>query len=248
MPWLGWTCGDCRYCRSGRENLCERARFTGCDIDGGFAEYAVADERFCFPLPDGYPRPQAAPLLCAGLIGYRALRMAGDARAARALRLRRRRAHPRPGRACTRAGACSRSRAPGDDDGAGVRARARRRVGGRLGRGRRPSRSTRRSSSRPSARSCPLALRARRAAAGPSSARGIHMSDIPSFPYELPLGRAHAALGGQPHPRATARSSSRSRRRCRSARTSRPTRSTRANDALDDLRARAATGAAVVVP
>ena len=79
VPWLGWTCGVCSYCRSGRENLCDRARFTGCDLDGGYAEYAVADERFCFPIPDGYPDLQAAPLLCAGLIGHRALRMAGDA-------------------------------------------------------------------------------------------------------------------------------------------------------------------------
>jgi alcohol dehydrogenase, propanol-preferring len=79
VPWLGWTDGECRYCRSGRENLCERARFTGRDIDGGYAEYAVADERYCFPIPDGYPDDQAAPLLCAGLIGYRSLRMAGDA-------------------------------------------------------------------------------------------------------------------------------------------------------------------------
>jgi propanol-preferring alcohol dehydrogenase len=80
VPWLGWTCGECRYCRAGQENLCERARFTGCDIDGGFAEYALADERFCFKIPDGYPDVQAAPLLCAGLIGYRSLRMCGDAR------------------------------------------------------------------------------------------------------------------------------------------------------------------------
>lgn len=79
VPWLGWTCGACAFCRSGRENLCERARFTGCDIDGGFAEYTVADERFCFPLPDGFTDTQAAPLLCAGLIGFRALRMCGDA-------------------------------------------------------------------------------------------------------------------------------------------------------------------------
>jgi propanol-preferring alcohol dehydrogenase len=78
VPWLGWTCGECPFCLSGRENLCDRARFTGCDIDGGFAEYAVADERFCFPIPAGYPDLQAAPLLCAGLIGYRSLRMAGD--------------------------------------------------------------------------------------------------------------------------------------------------------------------------
>nr|WP_233452058.1 zinc-dependent alcohol dehydrogenase family protein [Rubrobacter xylanophilus] len=79
VPWLGWTCGRCRYCRTGRENLCGEARFTGYQLDGGFAEYAVADARFCFPVPTGYPDLQAAPLLCAGLIGYRALRMAGDA-------------------------------------------------------------------------------------------------------------------------------------------------------------------------
>jgi alcohol dehydrogenase, propanol-preferring len=79
VPWLGWTCGECRYCLGGRENLCERARFTGYQLDGGYAEAAVADNRFCFRIPGGYPSPQAAPLLCAGLIGYRALRMAGDA-------------------------------------------------------------------------------------------------------------------------------------------------------------------------
>jgi propanol-preferring alcohol dehydrogenase len=79
VPWLGWTCGECRYCRSDRENLCDRARFTGYDVDGGYAELAVADERFCFPVPAGYPDKQAAPLLCAGLIGYRALRLLGEA-------------------------------------------------------------------------------------------------------------------------------------------------------------------------
>ena len=79
VPWLGWTCGSCRYCRSGRENLCDNALFTGYSIDGGYAEETVADERFCFPLPEGYPGLQAAPLLCAGLIGYRALRLAGEA-------------------------------------------------------------------------------------------------------------------------------------------------------------------------
>jgi len=80
VPWLGWTCGECVYCRSGRENLCPNARFTGRDIDGGMAEYAVADARYCFPIPESYADVQAAPLLCAGLIGYRALRMCGDAR------------------------------------------------------------------------------------------------------------------------------------------------------------------------
>ncbi len=79
VPWLGWTCGECRYCRAGAENLCDRARFTGYDLDGGYAEFAVADERYCFPIPDGYPDDEAAPLLCAGLIGYRSLRLAGDA-------------------------------------------------------------------------------------------------------------------------------------------------------------------------
>jgi propanol-preferring alcohol dehydrogenase len=79
VPWLGWTCGECDYCRSGRENLCDRARFTGYQIEGGYAEYAVADERFCFPLPARYPDAEAAPLLCAGLIGHRALSAAGDA-------------------------------------------------------------------------------------------------------------------------------------------------------------------------
>jgi alcohol dehydrogenase, propanol-preferring len=79
VPWLGWTCGHCGYCRSGRENLCEAARFTGYQIDGGYAERAVADARFCFPIPAGYDDVAAAPLLCAGLIGYRALRLAGDA-------------------------------------------------------------------------------------------------------------------------------------------------------------------------
>lgn len=79
VPWLGWTCGACSYCLAGRENLCDRARFTGYHVDGGYAEYAVAHERYCFAIPDGYPDLQAAPLLCAGLIGYRSYRVAGDA-------------------------------------------------------------------------------------------------------------------------------------------------------------------------
>jgi propanol-preferring alcohol dehydrogenase len=81
VPWLGWTDGDCTFCRSGRENLCEAARFTGYDIDGGFAEYTVADARYCFALPDEYSDAAASPLMCAGLIGSRALRFAGDASA-----------------------------------------------------------------------------------------------------------------------------------------------------------------------
>jgi len=79
VPWLGWSCGVCGFCRAGRENLCDRARFTGYQLDGGYAEYTVADARFCFPLPHGYGDLEAAPLLCAGLIGYRSLVAAGDA-------------------------------------------------------------------------------------------------------------------------------------------------------------------------
>ncbi len=80
VPWLGWTCGECEFCRSGRENLCAKARFTGYQIDGGYGEFTIADQRFCFAIPAGYSDIEAAPLLCAGLIGYRSLRMAGDAR------------------------------------------------------------------------------------------------------------------------------------------------------------------------
>jgi len=79
VPWLGWTCGTCRFCRSGRENLCDYARFTGYTIDGGYAEYTVADARYCFPLPPAYDDLHAAPLLCAGLIGYRSLVIVGEA-------------------------------------------------------------------------------------------------------------------------------------------------------------------------
>jgi alcohol dehydrogenase, propanol-preferring len=80
VPWLGYTCGTCRYCQAGRENLCDNARFTGYQIDGGYAEYTLAQQRYCFPLPEEYDDAHAAPLLCAGLIGYRSLVMAGDAR------------------------------------------------------------------------------------------------------------------------------------------------------------------------
>jgi propanol-preferring alcohol dehydrogenase len=78
VPWLGWTCGECRFCRNDEENLCDSARFTGYHLDGGFAEYVAADARYCFPLPPEEPAEQVAPLLCAGLIGYRSLRLCGD--------------------------------------------------------------------------------------------------------------------------------------------------------------------------
>ena len=80
VPWLGWTCGECDFCRSGRENLCARARFTGYQIDGGYSDFTVADQRYCFAIPAVYSDEEAAPLLCAGLIGYRSLRMTGEAR------------------------------------------------------------------------------------------------------------------------------------------------------------------------
>lgn len=80
VPWLGWTCGECDYCRRGQENLCDQARFTGYQLDGGYAEYLVADRRYCFPIPAGVSDEHAAPLLCAGLIGYRSFAMTGDAR------------------------------------------------------------------------------------------------------------------------------------------------------------------------
>ncbi|WP_373188130.1 zinc-dependent alcohol dehydrogenase family protein [Halopseudomonas sp.] len=80
VPWLGWTCGQCSFCTAGQENLCDKALFTGCQLDGGYAEYTVADQRFCFPVPGNLSDTEAAPLLCAGLIGFRALRMAGNAR------------------------------------------------------------------------------------------------------------------------------------------------------------------------
>jgi propanol-preferring alcohol dehydrogenase len=182
VPWLGWTDGECRYCRGGRENLCDRARFTGYDLDGGYAELAVADERFCFPIPAGYPDERAAPLLCAGLIGYRALRLVGAAErigfygfGASAHILcqvavhqgRRVFAFTREGDGATQAFArglgaewagSSAEAPPQELDGAIVFAAA-----GAL---------------------MPAALRASAKGARVISA-GIHMSEIPSFPYEI---------------------------------------------------------------
>ena len=241
VPWLGWTCGECVYCASGRENLCERARFTGRDIDGGFAEYAVADERFCFPIPDGYPDVQAAPLLCAGLIGFRALRMAGDAAVSGSTASARRRtssaqvAVAGPARVRLHARATTRRRPC---------ARARRRLGGRLG-PRPPSRSTPRSSS-------PRRARWSRALAaigqgGAVICAGIHMSDIPRSPTGCsggsarPFGR-EPDPGGRPRvPRARpARAGPHARHLVRP----RP----RPGEALADLRSGRVVGAAVVEP
>jgi propanol-preferring alcohol dehydrogenase len=185
VPWLGWTCGACGDCRSGRENLCARARFTGYHLDGGFAEYAVADERFCFPVPDGYDDLAAAPLLCAGLIGYRALGAAGDGErlgvygfgaaahiVAQVARFQGRRvfAFTRGGDAVAQAFAralgavwsgASEETPPEPLDAAIIFA--------------------------PVGALVPAALRAV-AKGGTVVCAGIHMSDIPSFPYELLWG------------------------------------------------------------
>ena len=166
----------------GRENLCDDARFTGYQLDGGYAELAVADERFCFPIPDGYPDLQAAPLLCAGLIGYRSLRLAGDGERLGPLWVRRLRPHRLPGR---RASGPARLRA---SPGRGRRAQAFARELGPRG----PGASDRRAGAgaprrcdhlRPGGELVPVALRAV-APGGTVVCAGIHMSDIPSFPYE----------------------------------------------------------------
>ncbi|HEV2923260.1 MAG TPA: zinc-dependent alcohol dehydrogenase family protein [Solirubrobacteraceae bacterium] len=182
VPWLGWTDGSCEYCRSGRENLCPNAKFTGRDIDGGFAEYTVADARFCFPIPESYSNEQAAPLMCAGMIGYRALRLAGDA---------------------------SRVGLYGFGDSAHILAQILRWQGRRVYAFTRPGDETTQGFARelgaawagasdelppepldaaiifaPVGALVPAALRAL-APSGVVVCAGIHMSDIPSFPYEI---------------------------------------------------------------
>jgi propanol-preferring alcohol dehydrogenase len=182
VPWLGWTCGRCRYCRSGRENLCERARFTGYQLDGGYAELMVADERFCFPLPEPYPDLQAAPLLCAGLIGYRALRLAGAGEglglygfgASAHIVAQVARHQGRRIAAFTR---------PGDSDGqAFARALGAEWVGGSDERP--PFELDGAIVFAPVGALVPLALRSL-ARGGAVVCAGIHMSEIPAFPYEL---------------------------------------------------------------
>ena len=182
IPWLGWTCGECRYCRGGRENLCPFACFTGYHVDGGYAEEAVADERYCLAVPDGYPVLQAAPLLCAGLIGYRALRLAGDAErlglygfgasahvVAQLARWQGRRVF-----AFVRAG---------DEEAAEfARSLGAEWAGDSLGPA--PEELDAALIFAPAGELVPAALRAV-APGGSVVCAGIHMSDVPSFPYEL---------------------------------------------------------------
>jgi alcohol dehydrogenase, propanol-preferring len=182
VPWLGWTRGECSWCRSGRENLCEQARFTGYQINGGYAEYTVADNCFRFPIPAAYSDVEAAPLLCAGLIGYRTLRMAGDAKrigiygfgAAAHIVAQVARHEGREVYAFTR---------PGDTD---AQMFARRITGGWAGGSDEapPEPLGAALIFAPAVSLVPVALKA--VAPGGTVVRGgIHMSDIPSFPYDL---------------------------------------------------------------
>jgi len=244
VPWLGWTCGECAYCRSGRENLCERARFTGYHLPGGYAEHAIADERFCLPLPERYGDAEAAPLLCAGLIGFRCYRKAGDARviglygfgAAAHILAQVARAHGRTVFAFTKTGdfsgqqfarRCGAAWAGGSDeappeplDAAIVFA--------------------------PVGALAVQALRHTRKG-GRVICGGIHMSDIPAFPYALLWGERRiesvANLTREDGMRfmETAKSIS--------LRTEvKPYALEQANEALEDLRSGRLTGAAVLLP
>jgi propanol-preferring alcohol dehydrogenase len=244
VPWLGWVDGTCEYCLSGRENLCPNARFTGRDIDGGFAEYTVADARFCLPIPASYSNEQAAPLMCAGLIGYRALRMCGDAHRigfygfgdsahilAQVCRWQGRSVY-----AFTR---------PGDDTTQDFA----RELGAVWAGGSEDSPPDRLQAAiifAPVGSLVPFALRAL-APGGTVVCAGIHMSDIPAFPYSILWeerairsvanltrldGREMLALA--PQVPVTSRVSTYELED--------------ANRALDDLRAGRFTGAAVIVP
>jgi propanol-preferring alcohol dehydrogenase len=243
VPWLGWTCGVCTYCATGRENLCERARFTGYQLDGGYAEMAVADAGACLPIPDGYPDLQAAPLLCAGLIGWRCLKMAGDAErlgiygfgAAAHLVTQVARWQGRRVFAFTR---------PGDDASQSFA----RDTGAEWAGGsdeRAPEELDAAILFAPAGELVPVALGA--VAPGGTVVCGeIHMSDIPSFPYEL--------LWGERVVRSVANLTRADGREFLALAPRVPVRSTvtpfpleRANDALDALRSGAVEGAIALV-
>jgi propanol-preferring alcohol dehydrogenase len=243
IPWLGGTCGTCAYCGSGRENLCASARFTGYQIDGGFAEYAVADRRFSFPIPDGFEDLQAAPLLCAGLIGYRSLRIAGDAArlglygfgAAAHIVIQAARHEGRRVFVFTRRG---------DEDAA--------RFARELGAGwtgasdeRPPEELDAAILFAPDGALVPAALRAV-GRGGRVVCAGIHMSDIPSFPYEI--------LWGEREIRSVANLTRRDAAEFLALAPRIPVRTRvrpfpleRANEALSEVREGRLTGAAVLV-
>ncbi|MEK6277612.1 MAG: zinc-dependent alcohol dehydrogenase family protein [Actinomycetota bacterium] len=243
VPWLGWTCGECRYCRSDRENLCERAHFTGYQLDGGYAEHAVADERFCFPVPAAYPDLQAAPLLCAGLIGYRALRLCGEHAERIGLYGFGASAHivcqvaAHQGR---RVFAFTRE---GDSDAQDfARQLGAEWAGAATGPGPEPLDAA--IVFAPAGELVPVALRASAPGATVVCA-GIHMSDIPSFPYEL--------LWGERTVRSVANLTRRDGEEFMALAPSVPVRTETqayplesANSALDDLRSGRVRGAAVL--
>jgi propanol-preferring alcohol dehydrogenase len=244
IPWLAWTCGECEYCKSGRENLCDRARFTGCHVDGGYAEYVVADERYCLALPDRYGDAEAAPLLCAGLIGHRCYGFAGDARtiglygfgAAAHVLAQVACADGRRVFAFTRAG-----------DAAGQRF-ARDCGAHWAGSSEEPPPEPLDAAIifAPVGALVPQALRAVRKG-GRVICGGIHMSDIPGFPYAWLWGEREIVsvanltrADGERFMAVAARVPIRSAVRTYALE--------RANEALDDLRAGRLSGAAVLVP
>jgi alcohol dehydrogenase, propanol-preferring len=243
IPWLGWTCGECRYCLSGRENLCDRARFSGYDLDGGYAEFTVADARFCFPIPAGYADDQAAPLLCAGLIGFRAYRMTGDATrigfygfgAAAHVLLQVARHEGREVYAFTR---------PGD-----VASQQFARELGAVwagGTDEQPAELDAAIIFAPAGELVPLALRSL-AKGGTVVCAGIHMSDIPSFPYDILWGeRAVRSVANLTRADGTAFLDLAPRVPIETTVTCYPLQS--ANEALADLRAGRLQGAAVLIP
>jgi propanol-preferring alcohol dehydrogenase len=244
VPWLGWTDGECRYCLTGRENLCDHARFTGYQLDGGYAEQVVADERYCFPIPEGYPNDRAAPLLCAGLIGYRSLRTAGDAErlglygfgasahiVAQVARHQGRRvfAFTKPGDA----GGQAFARELGAEWAGGADERP-------------PEELDAAILFAPAGELVPATL-AVLAKGGTVVCAGIHMSDIPSFPYEL--------LWGERVMRSVANLTRTDGEEFLALAPRVPVRTevetfplAQANDALDRLRAGRIRGAAVLVP
>lgn len=244
IPWLGYTCGTCTHCRTGRENLCDAARFTGYDLDGGYAEYALADARYCFALPDAYDDVSSAPLLCAGLIGYRSLVMAGDAQtlglygfgAAAHIVAQIARAQGRAVYAYTR---------PGDRAGQRFALEHGARWAGDAG-SEAPQPLDAAIIYAPAGALVVAALRAVRKG-GSVVCAGIHMSDIPSFPYEL--------LWGERAVRSVANLTRRDGEEFLRLAPSIPVRTAtrtyaleQANLALADLRAGRLTGAAVLVP
>ena len=245
VPWLGWTCGVCVYCTSGRENLCARARFTGYDIDGGYAEYCVADARYCFPIPESYDDAHAAPLLCAGLIGFRALRMAGDATAARRLGIYGfgAAAHLITQVAVARGQRVFAFTRQGDEKSQAFARQMGAEWAGASGEVPEPLDAA--IIFAPVGELVPLALRAI-VKGGTVVCAGIHMSDIPSFPYEI--------LWGERVVRSVANLTRRDGDEFLAVAPKVPVRTeveifplSRANEALAALRAGRLTGAAVLI-